>query len=125
MAANKNFSRKTVLALVAALVIGLCFQASAFARGGHGGGHSGSGNRGGVSRSAHSSSRTVSNRSGKVGKGQHGHHRNHRWARSSYNAGYGCNLYYDADEATWYYWCSPDNCYYPVSYCPYGSYTFE
>lgn len=116
---------KTVLALVAALVIGLCFNEETLARGGHGGGghgghgghHGGHGGHAGRAASrSHGGNRTSRSRS---------HNRNHRWARSSFNAGYGCNVYYDAAEATSYYWCPPDNCYYPVSYCPYGRYTFE
>jgi hypothetical protein len=26
---------------------------------------------------------------------------------------------------TWYYWCPPDDCYYPVDYCPYGTYSWD
>lgn len=35
---------------------------------------------------------------------------------------YGCTLYYDAELECYYYWCAPDSCYYPVSYCPYQRY---
>lgn len=37
---------------------------------------------------------------------------------------YGCTLYYDPELECYYYWCEPDGCYYPVSYCPYQRYVW-
>jgi hypothetical protein len=51
--------------------------------------------------------------------------RNHpHWAYTVYDNRYGCTLYYDADLGSYYYWCQPDDCYYPVSYCPYDQYVW-
>ena len=44
------------------------------------------------------------------------------WSSQRYDARYGCTCYYDPCCSTWYYWCQPANCYYPVSYCPYRTY---
>jgi hypothetical protein len=51
--------------------------------------------------------------------------RNHyHWSRWYWNSSYGCNVYYDPCCYSWYYWCAPASCYYPVSYCPYGTYSW-
>lgn len=46
------------------------------------------------------------------------------WASTSFYQPLGCNVYFDSCTDAWYYWCTPHNCYYPVSYCPFGTYTF-
>ena len=49
--------------------------------------------------------------------------RNHNhWSYCRYDARYGCNCYYDPCCSSWYYWCEPASCYYPVTYCPYRTY---
>jgi hypothetical protein len=47
----------------------------------------------------------------------------HHWGSVRFDRRYGCNCYWDPYVSVWYYWCQPDDCYYPVSYCPYRSYT--
>jgi hypothetical protein len=127
-AKKSGWSKKIALTLIAALTVGLCFEETALARGGHGGGGGGGrgGSRGGNARAARSN-RGGNARAARVsrGGGRHSRHlRNHRWSQSRYYSQYGCNLYYDADDQCWYYWCPPDNCYYPVDYCPYGTYSW-
>jgi hypothetical protein len=46
------------------------------------------------------------------------------WAYTRLDVRYGCTLYYDP-ELGCYYWCEPDSCYYPVSYCPYNRYAWS
>jgi hypothetical protein len=49
--------------------------------------------------------------------------RNHsHWRCWRWDARYGCICYWDPSVCVWYYWCQPDSCYYPVSYCPYRTY---
>jgi len=124
---QQRTSGKVALVLIAALVVGLCFETTALAKGGHGGSSSGRSNassRSNASRSNRSVSKAGKSMSGKMAKGHHSHHRNHHWSSSRYFAQYGCTLYYDTDEQCWYYWCQPDDCYYPLSYCPYGTYSW-
>jgi hypothetical protein len=123
--------RRLAAALVAVLVLGLCFSEEALARGGHGGGGHGGGHgghgthgsgQGGHAGHSASRSRTASRSNRQRNRS---YARNHRWGQSRYYAQYGCNLYYDNGEACWYYWCQPDDCYYPTDYCPYGTYSWE
>lgn len=51
---------------------------------------------------------------------QGGNH--YHWRYRQWDARYGCYCYYDPSCTTWYYWCQPDSCYYPVNYCPYRTY---
>jgi hypothetical protein len=51
-----------------------------------------------------------------------GKNHNH-WGRIHFDVRYGCNCYWDPCLSIWYYWCEPDFCYYPVSYCPYRCYS--
>jgi len=44
------------------------------------------------------------------------------WYCRNWNAKCGCWMFYDAGCSSWYYWCQPDNCYYPTCHCPYNSY---
>jgi hypothetical protein len=53
-----------------------------------------------------------------------GFYHNH-WHSSRWNADHGCWMHYDRGVNSWYYWCAPDRCYYPVSYKPYNSFTCE
>lgn len=46
------------------------------------------------------------------------------WSSRTWLSRYGCYGYYCPSTSVYYYWCVPDNCYYPVNYCPYGVYTF-
>jgi hypothetical protein len=118
-------SRKTsaprsrmVLAIAAALVAVLWLGGSALAAGKSGGSKGGG--------KAKSAQKSAGSKKGKGSAKHHHHHHKHghHWARSRYYASYGCTLYYDEDEDCYYYWCQPDNCYYPVSYCPYGRYSW-
>jgi hypothetical protein len=40
----------------------------------------------------------------------------HRWALRRYLAHFGRICYYDRAARCWFYWCGPENAYYPVSY---------
>jgi hypothetical protein len=46
------------------------------------------------------------------------------WSYHCWDKRYGCTCYYDSGLCCSYYWCEPDDCYYPVSYCPYGQYSW-
>src|SRR5438105_299283 len=46
------------------------------------------------------------------------------WSERCYNERYGCETFYCPCTLCWYYFCVPDCCYYPVSYCPYGKFRF-
>ncbi len=46
------------------------------------------------------------------------------WQCTCWRPDYGCNLYFCPSVRVWYYWCEPDDCYYPVDYCPYGTFVF-
>ncbi len=49
--------------------------------------------------------------------------RNHfHWSYQRWDPRYGCYLFYDPCVSMWYYWNQPMGCYYPVNYCPTGSY---
>jgi hypothetical protein len=47
------------------------------------------------------------------------------WTCSRYDRRYGCNVYWDPCCLCWYYYCTPCECFYPVSYCPYSTYCWE
>lgn len=53
-------------------------------------------------------------------KGQHHRH----WTQSCWLPKYGCHCHWCPCTCVWYYWCVPDECYYPIDYCPYGSYVW-
>ena len=46
------------------------------------------------------------------------------WVSTIFSTDCGCNTYYCPYTEAWYYWCEPDSCYYPVTYCPYGTFVF-
>ena len=52
-----------------------------------------------------------------------GYHHTH-WSRVYVHPVYGCRVYYDPYTLREYYWCAPALCYYPITYCPYGTYVF-
>jgi hypothetical protein len=47
------------------------------------------------------------------------------WWTSKWSSKYGCKCYFDRECGGWFYRCVPDDCYYPLTYCPYGRYTFD
>lgn len=51
-----------------------------------------------------------------------GHH-HHHWTYWTFSPHYGVHFYWDPWVQSYFYWCAPDNCYYPVSYVPYGTYS--
>ncbi len=46
----------------------------------------------------------------------------YHWSCQHWDMRYRCYCYWDPCCRHWYYWCQPMQCYYPVSYCPTGSY---
>jgi hypothetical protein len=52
-----------------------------------------------------------------------GKNHNH-WSSWRWSSKYGCKCYFDRGCGSWFYFCVPDDCYYPVTYCPYGKYVF-
>ncbi len=53
-----------------------------------------------------------------------GRNYNH-WSSRCWNPNYNCYTYWCPTTSCSYYWCQPDNCFYPVSYCPYRTYTWQ
>jgi hypothetical protein len=53
-----------------------------------------------------------------------GRYHNH-WSYHCWDWRYGCRLYYDPGLCCYFYYCVPDNCYYPVTYCPYHRYAWS
>ena len=48
----------------------------------------------------------------------------YQWSKIYFDPIYGCKIYLDPSTKVKYYWCVPDNRFYPVSYKPYGKYVF-
>jgi hypothetical protein len=46
------------------------------------------------------------------------------WSYWYWDTHYGCRLYYDPFLYRYFYYCVPDSRYYPVSYSPYGRYSW-
>jgi hypothetical protein len=46
------------------------------------------------------------------------------WAHKCWLPACGCYGYYCPYTLVYYYWCEPDLCWYPITYCPYGCYVF-
>jgi hypothetical protein len=46
------------------------------------------------------------------------------WSHTRWFEQYGCTCYWCPCTSRYYYWCQPDGCYYPVSHCPYGKYSW-
>jgi len=38
------------------------------------------------------------------------------WSYRCWSRRYGCYCFYDSSALSWYYWCEPRGCYFPVSY---------
>lgn len=47
------------------------------------------------------------------------------WNRHVWSARYNTFIYYNPFTYGWYYWCQPDDCWYPVTYAPYGVYNWD
>jgi hypothetical protein len=118
------------------MAIGLAFCAAAEANGGKG--QNGSRSTRSLSSSSSSKNWNNSRNSGSYNKSfnnyiqkfgtkfEHGYfysgkYHDH-WSHYCWYPSYGCYLYYDPCVYSWYYWCAPAYCYYPVSYVPYGTY---
>jgi hypothetical protein len=57
--------------------------------------------------------------------GYYFHSRDHyRFHHKYFNHHYGTYCYYDEYTRCEYYFCEPDSCYYPMSYCPYGRFSW-
>ena len=48
-----------------------------------------------------------------------------QWSYRTWNSRYGCFTYWDPCTSCNYYWCQPYNCFYPVTYCPCGTYCWQ
>jgi hypothetical protein len=46
------------------------------------------------------------------------------WKSCYFDKRYGCYAYLCPSTKVYYYWCKPDDCYYPISYCPHSTYDF-
>jgi hypothetical protein len=46
------------------------------------------------------------------------------WSKIYFSNFYGCRIYHCPYTLVEYYWCAWDNCYYPVTYKPYGRFVF-
>src|SRR5262245_46965667 len=46
------------------------------------------------------------------------------WSNVFFHNGFGCKIYTCPFTHCDYYWCRPDNCFYPVHYRPYGRIVF-
>jgi hypothetical protein len=46
------------------------------------------------------------------------------WSYSCWLPSCGCTCYYCPCTLVYYYWCAPDECWYPITYCPYGRFVF-
>jgi len=115
-----------VAAAILSMALATTAQAGPKGGGGHGPGSHGpsksGGSKSGTSKSGTSHNGTGKGSASKSGiKGKSGHH----WGKKTFDKRYGCKLYFDAGTGDWYYWCSPDDCYYPVDYCPYGTYSWD
>ncbi len=46
------------------------------------------------------------------------------WTYCCWWGDYNCYCYWCPCTTVYYYWCVPDQCWYPISYCPYGVYVW-
>lgn len=60
----------------------------------------------------------------KWGYGYKGFAWNH-WAKHQWSVKHNTYCYFNPHVGGWYYWCQPDGCWYPITYCPYGVYNWE
>ncbi len=50
----------------------------------------------------------------------------HHWEYTKvWSRQYGCYCNYCPYTYTWYYWCKPDLAWYPLSHCPYNTYSWD
>jgi hypothetical protein len=47
------------------------------------------------------------------------------WTHHKWFVNFGTFCYWNPHIGGWYYWCQPDECWYPVTYCPYGVYNWD
>ena len=47
------------------------------------------------------------------------------WSYCCWWAPCGCNCYWDPCVLCYYYYCTPDGCWYPISHCTYGTYSWN
>jgi hypothetical protein len=88
--------------------------------------HKGSGSHKSSGSGQHSGNKSHHNshaRHNRHGHFYHGRHHDH-WSYFCWDGRYGCRVYYDPGVCCYYYYCVPDDCYYPVTYCPYGRYSW-
>jgi hypothetical protein len=52
-----------------------------------------------------------------------GFHHDH-WSQRCWFEHCGCHCYFCPQTLYWYYFCVPDNCWYPLHHCPHGRYTW-
>src|SRR5262249_32935961 len=57
------------------------------------------------------------------GYGYFGRHHRH-WTSSYFDNRFDCYLYLCPSTQAYYYWCERDVCFYPLSYCPYTTFSF-
>jgi len=113
---------RTTLTAAAILIIGFASQAQANGRPSHGGSHGSHAVHGG----GHSNHNYHVNHGTRFSHGYFYNGRNHsHWSQQRFDRRYGCTCYFDSGCNAWYYWCQPAGCYYPVSYCPYGTYCWN
>ncbi|HXG12792.1 MAG TPA: hypothetical protein VNK04_23740 [Gemmataceae bacterium] len=46
------------------------------------------------------------------------------WGHCCWSPVYGCTIYWCPYTCGYFYWCAPHGCYYPVTYCPTGTYAY-
>jgi hypothetical protein len=112
---------RRILLIGAAIILSLALVSTVQAGHGGGHGHGGQGGRGGQIGGQRGSQRGARVGGGRARSGRRGH----RWRSRYFDRRYGCNVFLCAEEGCWYYWCPPDDCYYPIGYCPYGTYSWD
>jgi len=114
---RKGFSMKAFVTSVAAVAIGLTVIGTSQA----------AGRSAPASRGGHQGYANYHLSHGK--KFEHGYFYegkyHQHWSYSYLDKRYGTYLYYDPCCYSFYYYCAPKACYYPVSYCPYQTYCWN
>jgi len=110
-----------ILLTLGALTIAVLTAGQAEANGPHATSHYGHGSYGRPSYVNYHVNHGVRFSGGYYYRGRSHYH----WSYQRFDARYGCTCYFDPCCSTWYYWCQPAGCYYPVSYCPYRTYVFS
>jgi hypothetical protein len=121
--ATKERAMRRILLSVAVAILSLGLVASVHAgpKGGSGGGHGGKNGKNGGGHMGDHGKGHGDHKGMHSFKGRHGH----RWGERRFDRRYGTRIYFNADAGRWYYWCPPDDCFYPVDYCPYGTYSWD